>query len=110
MKKISLFSLLIPLVILTFTTLTTALTYTVTYTFQDPITKYNPDGTSDISMQGTINNPVVGKPLLPMKTAKILIHPAESIKSIEIQKDPEMILPGKYFVEFGSQIDIRFLL
>jgi hypothetical protein len=79
--------------------------YSVEYYFNEPLIVYNNDGTSDFSMDGTINNAIDGKPLLPMKTARILIHRDDIVTSINVIPGNEITLQGKYFVDYSrSQV------
>ncbi|MBU1627397.1 hypothetical protein KKB18_08525, partial [bacterium] len=93
-------SFLITLIVLASAFSLWADTITVDYHFTDPVTRYNPDGTTDIMMEDTLTTCNVGEPLLPMRTAKILIARNEKVKNIKIIKEGETILPGEYFVNY----------
>ena len=77
---------------------------TVDYSFSNPELKYNPDNTVEIFHEGLNQIRQVGEPMLPVKTAKILIARDEIVKKVTVIENGERILPGKHFINYGSTV------
>ncbi|MBU1627573.1 hypothetical protein KKB18_09415, partial [bacterium] len=100
-SKLASFVLFTLLILVFNPTFLSARTITVEYHFDEPELRYNPDGSTDIFIDDTISYAEVGKPILPMKTAKILIPRDASVTNISVLKEKEIVLPGEYFINYG---------
>ncbi|MCF8120072.1 MAG: hypothetical protein K9L83_07680 [Deltaproteobacteria bacterium] len=86
-------------IILCWTALSEAAHYTYTYSFPTPQLKDMGDGTVFPELKGCWPKTApVGAPVLPRKTAKLFIPPAEEVESITVDGQPAVFLPGIYEV------------
>lgn len=80
-----------------------ASTITVEYNFFQPDIKYYGDGMYNVVMKGVDKFEKVGEPILPMKTARILIPPKTKVESVTVITEGESVIPGSYFVNYGKE-------
>jgi len=75
----------------------------VEYYFFQPEVKYCGDEMYNVSMKGYNTFGKVGEPILPMKTARILIPPETKVKNVIVYTEGESIIPGSYFINYGKE-------
>ena len=76
----------------------------LTYRFEEPIVQARDDGMVSIAMPRTWNHLITGEPVLPVRTARVLIPYGHKVVSMTVRADDWTEIAQGVTVEFGPRV------
>ena len=78
-------------------------TLELTYSFADPALRYDADGAVEVAIPETWNHQVPGEPILPARTARVLVPYGHEVVSVEAERIGERAIARGVVVEHGPR-------